>query len=379
MAFVVPTLFEIICLALIAASFLFQLWFLFRRVYHLIGKNNANLLETSFTPPVSVIVCAKNEADNLKKFLPAVLAQNYPEYQVIVVNDSSEDDSEMTLAQIKSKYPHLYFTTIPYDRNFKHGKKLAISVGVKAAAHNYLVFTDADCLPASENWLKNMVCGFAPAGKEIVLGFGGYMKQKGFINFLTRYDTFFIAMQYMGFALSGKPYMGVGRNLAYKKELFVKNNGMKNHVAILSGDDDLFVKETSTCKNVSVVNILEAHTYSLPPKTMREWLTQKARHLSTAGYYRNSIKYELFFEPFSREILWLTALIMIIFNNFAAATGGVLVINLVVKIIIWQKIAKLLNQGKLFWGVLLFDFIHPWLLLWAFFVNKLGRNKKRWK
>ena len=373
---------EIICISVISVCFLFQLRFVFARVFRLATfhqKNKSAGNDVAFTPLVSVIVCAKNEAENLTEFLPLILSQDYPEYQVVVVNDSSEDDSEMILAKMRLEYPHLYYTNIPLDRKFNHGKKLAISVGIKAASHDYLIFTDADCKPASNTWLKEMVHGFAPEGKEIVLGFGGYLRRKGFVNFLVRYDTFFTALQYMGFALSRKPYMGVGRNLAYKKELFLKNNGMRNHIKILSGDDDLFVKETANKGNVSVVPYANGQTVSIPPSGFKSWYFQKARHLSTSPYYKPSVKFELFLDPLSREIFWFMAFYMIIFNNFAIFAGGALFLNFIVKIIVWQKAAKTLNQGKLYWGVLIFDLIHPWFLLWAFFVNKFGRNKNKWK
>ena len=375
-----PTLYEIVCLSALTICFLFQMWFVFGRVFKLLlsAKNELSEFGT-FTPPVSVIICAKNEVENLRQFLPSVLTQDYPDYQVVVVNDSSEDESELLLAQLKSKYPNLYYTTIPVDKKFSHGKKLAVSIGVKAAAHDYLLFTDADCKPAGTKWLKTMVAGFADKRKEIVLGFGAYLTQKGLTNLLIRYDTFFTALQYMGFALSKKPYMGVGRNLAYKKELFVKNGGFRNHAKILSGDDDLFVKETATKENVSVVTNPDAHTISIPLNTFKHWYLQKARHLTTAPFYKNSVKWELIFEPLSREIFWFFVLYMILFNNFAVAATTFLFVNYLIKILIWKKAAKILNQGKLFWSVLVYDFIHPWILLWAFLANKIGTKNRKWK
>ncbi|MCL2073582.1 MAG: glycosyltransferase [Marinilabiliaceae bacterium] len=356
------------------------MWFVFGRVNRIrILKTNAQHSETQFTPHVSVIICAKNEEENLTNFLPSVLTQDYPNYQVVVVNDSSEDNSELILAQFKSKYSHLYYTNIPIDKKFSHGKKLAISIGVKAATHNYLVFTDADCKPASNKWLETMVQGFKPEGKEIVIGFGGYLKQKGITNLIIRYDTFFTALQYMGFAFSGKPYMGVGRNLAYKKDLFIKNDGLKSHLNILSGDDDLFVKETATKQNVSIVTNPDAHTISVPHKTLNHWRLQKARHLTTAHLYNFSVKSELILEPISREIFWFMIFYMIISNTFALVSIGFLIVNYLIKILIWKKIAKILNQGKLYWSLLLFDFIHPWILLWAFFSKRKGTKIRKWK
>jgi poly-beta-1,6-N-acetyl-D-glucosamine synthase len=369
---------ELTLLCLAALSFFFQLWFLLVRIrpmafYKGPTSNSADL------PPISVIICAKNEAENLKKYLPPIFAQNYPDFQVIVVNDCSEDDSEMVLAQLKREYPQLYYTTIPVDRKFSHGKKLALTVGVKAAKNDHLLLIDADCYPAGDNWIREMVKGFSQNEKEIVIGFGGYEKQKGFINLLVRYDTFFIAMQYAGFALSGKPYMAVGRNLAYKKSLFVGNNGVKKHSHILSGDDDLFVQETATPNNTSVVINPEAHTVSAPPFTFRQWLEQKSRHLTTTTFYKHAIKTELFLEPFSRLLFWSTSLFLIFFNIFALYLIGAIIVKIALQLVLWKYAADRLNQGKVYLAVVWFEWLHPILLLRAYSNTVFRRNNRKWK
>lgn len=378
MHFPLPTLTEAILLILVALSFLFQLWFLLRRVRPLAFYKNKNN-NTEFNKPVSVIVCAKNEAENLERFLPTLLEQDYPELEVVVVNDSSEDDSDMVLARLKAKYPHLYYTTIPKDRIFSHGKKLALTIGVKAAKYDYLLLTDADCRPAGTNWIRRMVAPFAGPKTEMILGYGGYSKEKGFCNLLVRYDTFFTAIQYLGFALSSKPYMGVGRNLAYTKQLFVNNNGVKNHAHILSGDDDLFVQQVIRKDNYAVSLDQEAQTLSIPPKTLRDWRNQKGRHLSTSSYYKTGVKTELAIEPVSRQLFLLSSIILVFFNTFAIAAACLLLFRLMLQLVLWAKAASVLNQGRLFWSVLLFDIIHPWLLLWAKVGTFNRRKRTQWK
>jgi poly-beta-1,6-N-acetyl-D-glucosamine synthase len=378
MIFPAPSLTETILLITIGFSWLIQLWFLLARVRPL-SFFQQEQAESAFQEPVSVIICAKNEAENLKTFLPLVLNQNYPSFEVIVVNDSSEDDSDMVLASIKQKHPGFYYTTIPKDRKFSHGKKLALTIGVKAANNKYLLLTDADCQPAGNNWLHDMAQGFSGTQTEIVLGFGGYEKRKGLLNNLVRYDAFFTAIQYLGFALSGKPYMGVGRNLAYTKQLFVNNGGVKKHAHLLSGDDDLFVQDRANKQNTSVVIKASSHTYSIPPLSFYEWLQQKRRHLSTNGQYKTGIKSELAIEPLSRQIFLFTSAYLIFFNTFALVAIGLIVLRLTIQLILWRRAAKQLNQGSLYWSVLIYDWLHPWLLLLAQFGNRKRRNKYRWK
>ena len=368
---------EKVLLILLFFSWLVQLTFFLKRVLPLaFYKQKEGNIQAY--PPVSVIICAKNEAENLRKFLPTILNQDYPDFEVIVVNDCSEDETESVLAKLKLEHPHLYSTNIPLDKIFSHGKKLAISLGIKAAKHDYMAFSDADCKAESDKWLQQIMGGFSDPSKEIVLGFGGYEKQKGFTNLLVRYDTFFAAIQYLGYALSGKPYMGVGRNLAYKKSLFTKNNGLQSHIHIASGDDDLFISETATKNNTAVVIYPTAHTTSVPPRTLREWKDQKSRHLTTATRHKKRIQFSLLLEISSRIILLSIAIYLIFFNIFALLATFAIVSKFMIQLFLWKKAAKQLNQGNLYWSVLFFDWFHPIILLWAYSGN-IRRNKKRWK
>lgn len=364
-------------LGLLILSWIIQNLFYITRVAPLafFKKNEGALKEH---PPVSVIICAKNEANNLRKFLPSILNQKYKDFEVVVVNDCSEDETELVLAELKLEFPHLYYTNIPLDRKFSHGKKLAVSLGIKAAKHEHMVFTDADCKAVSNLWLQEMMEGFTNPSKEIVLGFGGYEKRKGFTNLLVRYDTFFAAIQYLGYALSGKPYMGVGRNLAYKKSLFNKNNGLQSHMHIASGDDDLFISETANKKNTAVVIHPEAHTTSVPPVSLRKWKDQKSRHLTTATHHKKSIQFSLILEICSRLILLSVGIYLILINTFVIIAALAIASKFTIQLLLWRKSAKQLDQGKLYWSVLIFDWLHPIMLLWAYLANT-RRNKKQWK
>jgi cellulose synthase/poly-beta-1,6-N-acetylglucosamine synthase-like glycosyltransferase len=329
-------------------------------------------------PPVSVVICAKNEAPNLKKFLPMVLEQDYPEFQVVVVNDTSTDDTEMVLAEMKRRYKNLYYTSIPADNKFFHGKKLALSLGIKAAKYDHLVLTDADCYPATGEWLQHMAGSFSDV-KKIVLGYGGYEKHKGFVNLMVRFETFWNAVQYFGFALTIRPFMGVGRNMAYEKELFTNSSQFRNNLTVASGDDDLFIIEAGNKKNTTICAVPDSHTMSIPPKTLKELKLQKSRHLTSSVHYPLLIKSWLFFENFTRQIFWLLTICSIIFSIFAPIAGVMFAVLISTKLIVLSKAAKKLQQKQLFWALLLFDWLIPiWIgILW---ISNLLRPKKiKWK
>lgn len=280
---------------------LFYYWFFYARLSFHKQKLSENDME-----PVSVIVCAKNESEHVANFLPRVLEQEYPNYEVIVVNDCSSDETEMVLAQLKMRYKHLRYTNIEEDYTFKHNKKLAITVGVKAAKYENLVFIDADCYPETNKWLFNMQQAFSWS-KELVLGYGGFEMKPGLLNKMIRYDGLFVAMNYISYAKAGIPYMGVGRNMAYKKSLFFKNKGFASNYELNSGDDDLFVNETATKANTGVVINKESLVRTPPKITFPEYYRQKRRHFSTASRYKTSHKTLLLLEIFSRYAFFLSA------------------------------------------------------------------------
>ncbi len=342
-------------------------------------KKRAKAASVEFTyPPFSIIICARNEGQNLLNNLPAVLQQDYPvPFQVVVVNDASEDNSAELLAQLKGQYDNLYFTTIPYDEKFKHGKKLALTIGIKAAKYEHLLFTDADCEPAGKYWLKYMAQGFTE-GKDIVLGFGAYKKQNGFVNLWQRYDTFQIAVQYLSFALRGRAYMGVGRNMAYKKSLFEKAGGFRKHQYILSGDDDLFIRDAANKLNVAIVTEPASFTFSQPVKSFNEWMGQKSRHLTTSPLYKLNVKFLIGLEVMSRQLFWVIALLSVFLSTFALIFIGVIFIKLAVQILIQRRLVKRFGHTDLLLGGILLDLMLPFVTGMLFLGIKRQVKKNKW-
>ena len=334
---------------------------------------------SSEEPPVSVIICARNEAENLNNFLPAILEQDYHDYEVIVVNDCSEDNSYDILGKYLSKYPHLKVSAIHKDPKFTHNKKLAQLIGIKAAKNELLLFTDADCKPESNLWVATMASKFT-ADTVFALGYGGYFQTKGLLNAYIRYDSMTIAMQYLGMALRGLPYMGVGRNLAYKRFVFFKNKGYGVYNQLVSGDDDLFVNSNATANNTVVEFRHCSHTRSVPAATFKDFFKQKCRHFTTLPYYKFRYKIALLTEPASR-MLFYTALVILLINRFMlpyvlACFGFRLCIQLITLILV----SKNLNEQKIIIKSLFFDIFSP-IINSVFYLCKPGRKTgaAKWK
>ena len=307
-----------VLLGALAALFLGQLYFYARYMCAPLRKMRKDKISEGIkpltiegTPGVSVILCAHNEAYNLSQYLQALLTQDWPEYEVIVVDDGSEDDTRAIVESFMARDPRLKMTFVPLGARVGSTKKLALTLAAKASQYDYLLLTDADCVPESDQWIAQMMHGFA-GNKDIVLGFGPYFYEKGHVNRLVRFDTLFNGLHYLGAALCGHPYMGVGRNLAYRKSFFFESGGFTQLMTSRAGDDDLFVNHVATKKNTAVVLSRESFTWSPSKSTMKEWWQQKRRHLSVSPNYREGTKFRLALEPLTRGLFYILVVAMMI-------------------------------------------------------------------
>ena len=328
-------------------------------IYFVYGKlafySIKSFRETSQQPPVSVVICAHNEEENLKSFLPQILKQDYPLFEVVLVDDCSDDDTKWILKEFSSRYPErLKIVEIKEHIRLKHTKKFALTMGIKAAAHEHLIFTDADCQPASPFWLAEMTGAFS-SEKEIVLGYSPYFKQNGFLNKLIRFETTHTAMSYLSYALKGNAYMGVGRNLAYTKSLFYKGKGFNKHMHIKSGDDDLFVNHNATNTNVNIAIHRDAHILSVPKTTWKSYYKQKARHSGASTLYKSKHKRMLATQLLSALLFYLMLIVsFVLYPSLWYIPLGIYSVRLLSQLFIFNRIyTKLVVRDLLIWLPLL--------------------------
>lgn len=328
--------------------------------------------------PISVIICARNEAKNLKQYLPSVLNQNYPNFEVIVVNDCSSDASDEILRVFKQEYPQLKVVKIEEHPRYKTAKKFAVTLGIKASAHEVLVFTDADCEPQTNDWLSLIAANYADSQTEIVLAYSPYLKRKGFLNKLIRYETFQTALNYFSFALNGMPYMGVGRNLSYKKSLFFKGKGFASHMHIPSGDDDLFVNQNATIQNIALELRSESHTWSEPKLTWATYWKQKLRHFGAGKEYKKQHQFNLSLQILSAIGFYIFLGFCLILKVELIAVLAIFLLRLIAQIFVFYKPMQTLRiKDLLGWFIIIDPFYYIYLIV--VLVAGLFRKKATWK
>ena len=313
-------------------------------------------------PGVSVLICAHNEAENLTDYLQSVLLQDYPTFEVIVVDDGSMDNTRSIMEQYHRQDSRIHLTFVPAEARVMSTKKLGITLAAKAAKYDYLVLTDADCQPASKNWLSRMVAPFiANPETEIVLGYGAYFEKPTLLNRLIQYDTLFNALHFLGRARSRMPYMGVGRNLAYKKDLFFRSGGFTDQMTVRSGDDDLFINKVATRRNTAIVVHPEATTWSIAKPNWEEWWLQKRRHLSVSPMYNTRSKLHLSLEPVTRGLFYLVLILTFVLGSFwVQITAAVLWFTRILTQALCLNInAYRLRQRGFSLGLIVWDIVLP--------------------
>lgn len=360
---------------------LFCLFVLIQLAYYLgiftrIFKNTPDLAPSNH--PVSVVICARNERKSLEENLIHVINQNYATFEVIVVNDGSTDGSIDFLDNLEKEHPRLRVIHLDIDERYHRGKKFAQTIGIKAAKHEYMVFTDADCQPASDQWLTEISKHFTD-GKSIVLGVGNYARKATPVNWIIQLETFHSLLLYINFALARMPYMGVGRNLAYTRSLFFGVKGFASHQHLLSGDDDLFVNETATKTNTAVCLSKESFTVSQPKLSFVAWMKQKKRHYSTGKLYKQKHRFILGLYSISLFLMYVFGVLALLDANttYLYVILGAFGFRFLVQAIVLYKNMKVFDYLKYYW---VFPFFDIGILLTHIFIGIRGYYSKpqRW-
>jgi len=326
--------------------------------------------------PVSLLVCAKNEAENLKTHIPFWLEQQYSDFEIILINDASFDNTLEVMESFAENNSCIKIVDVKNNEAFWGSKKYALTLGIKKATHQNLIFTDADCKPSSKVWLQEMA-SHLNKDKQLVLGFGAYQKLPGLLNKLIRFETLMTAVQYFSYAKAGNAYMGVGRNLGYTSSLFYDNNGFMSHMDIPSGDDDLFVNQVATKKNTAICYSEDSFTYSIPKKSWSDWILQKKRHITTAKQYQFKHKFLLGLYSVSEVLFWILSIVTLLLIDWRIPVI-IIAFRFLIQYIIIGKAAIKLKQKDLtpllpIWGLLL---VFTQLII---FISNSASKPTKWK
>ena len=346
---ILKVLFYLLCTTVVV-QLLYYIFFYSRLAFYKEKIKSENVEQ-----PVSIVICARNEAERLVTNLPGVLVQNYKTtHEIVLVNDNSEDESKYLIEEFRKSFKNLIPVTLTQEAKLIEGKKFPLSMGIKSAKFETILLTDADCVPASEFWIQKMQAAYTQ-GIEIVLGYGAYHKKSGLINKIIRFETFFSALNYFSFALAGLPYMGVGRNLSYKREVFIRNKGFSSINQLPGGDDDLFINKVANKRNTTIVIDPDAHTLSEPKTTFGGWMKQKNRHYSTSKYYKPKHKILLGLQAFSLFAIYPLLTLNLVFGHWWWQALAVFGVRLLIQALVYYKAMKKLNESDLFPYFILFD------------------------
>ncbi len=322
--------------------------------------------------PVSIVLCARDAYEYLTELVPVLLNQDYPDFEIVIVNDCSDDETEEYLKDLERRETRIKPVQLKQHLNFFNGKKFPLSMGIKSAQNDLIVLTDCNCMPTNDQWLRSVVNCYGK-NTEVVIGYSPFVRKKGLLNSLIRFDAVQNALLYLSAALKGHPYMGIGKNLSYRKELFYRNKGFTSHYITSVGDDDLFVSQVATKKNTEVLIDPDNTILTTPTGSFHQWMRQKSGRYSTVRQYNARTRTMLSLFYISQFLFYVSfiALIALCAKPAFAITGGeVFYIPILVfffllrfgsQLFIYHKASKRLGEKGMLPGLIAFDFLFAFL------------------
>ncbi len=322
--------------------------------------------------PVSIVLCARDAYEYLTELVPVLLNQDYPDFEIVIVNDCSDDETEEYLKDLERRETRIKPVQLKQHLNFFNGKKFPLSMGIKSAQNDLIVLTDCNCMPTNDQWLRSVVNCYGK-NTEVVIGYSPFVRKKGLLNSLIRFDAVQNALLYLSAALKGHPYMGIGKNLSYRKELFYRNKGFTSHYITSVGDDDLFVSQVATKKNTEVLIDPDNTILTTPTGSFHQWMRQKSGRYSTVQQYNARTRTMLSLFYISQFLFYVSfiALIALCAKPAFAITGGeVFYIPILVfffllrfgsQLFIYHKASKRLGEKGMLPGLIAFDFLFAFL------------------
>lgn len=364
---------------------LFYYLYLFRKPYKYARSNNVlsdkvKEVSNKALPGISIIITAKNEAENLRANLPSILNQDYPNLQVVVVDNASTDSTNDVLSNFRSNHPNLYITYIPINSENVNHKKLALTIGIKAAIHDILLFIEPDTKPLSDQWVYEYAKSF-DKGADVVLGCCQIKLNKSYFKKHILFDNMFSGIKYVSMTLAKKPYMGVGRNMAYRKNLFFDNKGFSCVLNIEDGEDNVFINRIATKENTTIVISPESMVVSNAIEDFSSWRRIKTKYLATQKHYRRNATKIFTCELFSRYAFYLLFATLCVIAAFTPLkVVGLLAVLLflvryAVQMVVINKNSAIYNAGKFYFSLPLLDFLSP-IANNLFLNNNTNRDKR---
>lgn len=360
-----------IILAVFIICLLIQLiyhWGLFSQTAFYKKKKRPKLDEE--LEPVSIVICARNAYEYLTELIPSLLRQDYPNFEIVVVNDCSDDETEEYLKELTRREPKIKPVQMKQHLNFFYGKKFPLSMGIKSAQNDLIVLTECSCMPNNENWLRSIVNCYGN-NTEVVIGYSPYVQKKGIVNKLIRFDALQQGLLYMSSALAGHPYMGIGRNLSYRKELFFRNKGFISHYTTSVGDDDLFINQVAKKRNTEVLIDPENTIISSPTNSFKLWMRQKGCGYSTISKYNGGTRLYLSLFYISQFLFYASFIALLCMKPAFAITNGtalyipilvfLFILRLGTQFFIYNRASKRLGEKGLIPGLIFYDFLFAFL------------------
>lgn len=244
---------------------------------------------TSALPFVSIVLAVHDNACELEERLPQLLEQQYRgKWEVIIVDESSTDDTQDVLTRAKAKYPRLYTTFIPESSHYISRRKLSLTMAVKASKGDWILITDIDCKPTGNRWLATMA-EHATDDKDLIMGYTSYDADT---PAYWRYDRLNTLCYQLHRIKNGIAYRNIGCNLMFRKSDFIQQKGFLHNLVHLRGEYDFIVNEMATPDRTAFVYDFQAQLCQRCPAD-KTWLYDHLYYLESRTLMKRGLRHRL--------------------------------------------------------------------------------------
>ena len=367
---------ELVLLTVFGVLFLLRLLHLFLFTGRVLFRKKVDNNEAE-KKPLSLILTIRNEEENLKNNLPKILSLENIDFEMVVVDDFSQDNSYLILGLLKDRYKRLTISALNQETKFS--TKLALNIAIKATNNKWILTVPVSLAEVAAEWL-DYISQATNNEKNVVIGYSTVARSKGFYNRLTRIENYFSYLKSTGYILNGIPFVYSVENVAFQKEKYFEIGGFGQKVTEHYANLELVINSFIRKKTTAVLFNKESSIRKTEVVKRADYFDLLKKSIRIESHLSSSKRVILFLIEFGKLLfLPIAAFVIVLLPELWIILAGLMGFIFTPYLFIIKITQNRLNERKIFIPSLVYDLLMPYYKLffrWHF--NRRSR-KNRWK